>query len=88
MYKTVDPIIKLLKIKQFTISDLWFLFNTKLTAILLVSCSVLLCAANLVKKSIDCYSSDHDSNQKREIMENFCWSVGTFTCRNTTIKGM
>lgn len=89
IYKAVNPIVKLLQIKQFTISDIWFLFNTKLTASLLVLCSILLCGNNLVTKRIDCYSSDHDGNgNKKLLMENYCWSVGTFTCRNTTYKGM
>lgn len=81
MYKAVEPIKKLISVKHFTTSDIYFLINTKLTPALLVLFSVLLSALDLLRTSIDCLSDDG----KKAIMDNYCWSMGTYICKDHRI---
>lgn len=84
MYKVVEPISKLLtRKKHFTSYDFCFLFNTKLTTALLLLFSVLLSALELLRTSIDCYP---DSKDRKALMDNYCWSTGTYTCKNSNSK--
>lgn len=80
MLKIVEPITKLLNVKNFTTSDNIFFLNTKFTTALLVLFSVLLTAMDLLRASIDCYT---DTESKRKtIMDNYCWSMGTYICKD------
>lgn len=81
MYKVIEPIKDLVKVKYFTTSDIYFVLNTKFTPILLLFFSVLLTAMDVLRASIDCYTDNND-NGRKAIMDNFCWSIGTFTCKN------
>lgn len=83
MYKAIEPIKNLVKVKHFTTSDAYFVLNTKLTPILLLLFSVLLSTMDVLRTSIDCYT-DTNGNGRKAIMDNFCWSVGTYTCKNQT----
>lgn len=84
-----SPIINSFKTEQIVISDKWFWVNTKFTAVLLVLCSTLLGATNLIRKSIDCYSTEVDSAFIKESIEVHCfYSAGTYICANSTIGGM
>lgn len=80
MYKVVEPIKKLISVKHFTTSDIYFLINTKLTPALLILFSVLLSALDLLRTAIDCYTDSNDSGRK-SMMDNYCWSIGTYICR-------
>lgn len=85
----ISSIINLFKTEQIAISDKWFLVNTRLTADLLVLCSTLLGVTNLIRKSIDCYSTEVDSALNKESIEFHClYYAGTFICANSTIGGM
>lgn len=84
MYKSIEPIVKnLVKVKHFTISDMYFTLNTEFTPALLVLFSVLLTAMDVLRTSIDCYT-DMTGSGRKAIMDNFCWSVGTYICKNQT----
>lgn len=80
MYKVIQPIKDLVKVKYFTTSDIYFVINTKFTPILLLFFSVLLTAMDVLRTSIDCYTDNTDG--RKAIMDNFCWSSGTFTCKD------
>lgn len=77
MYGVVKGISGLLKLKQITTSDINFLINTKLTVFMLILFSVLLSFSDLFRASIDCYTAE---DKKKSIIDNYCWSIGTFTC--------
>lgn len=83
MYKVIEPIKSLVKVKHFTTSDIYFAINTKFTPILLLLFSVLLTAMDVLRTSIDCYTDTNDKDRKA-IMDNYCWSIGTYTCKNQT----
>lgn len=80
MYKIVAPIGKLISVKHFTKSDTIFLLNTKITTAILVGFSVLLTAMELHRTSIDCFTDGTD--KRKALMDNYCWSIGTFICKN------
>lgn len=82
MYSVVQPISKLLNVKHFVTSDIYFLINTKLTVVLLILFSVLLSALDLLRTSIDCYTDNND--RRKAMMDNYCWSMGTYICKNAT----
>ena len=81
MYKSIEPIMNLVKVKHFTTSDIYFALNTKFTPILLLCFSCLLTTMDVLRTSIDCYT-DWTGNGRKAIMDNFCWSVGTYICTN------
>lgn len=81
MYKVFQPIINLVKTKYFTISDTFFILNTEVTPILLLMFSILLTSVDCLRASIDCYT-DVSSNNRKAIMDNYCFSTGTFVCKN------
>lgn len=83
MFKAIEPIINLVKVEHFTTSDFYFTLNAKFTPILLLFCTVLLTTMDVLRTSIDCYT-DMTGNGRKAIMDNFCWSVGTYTCKNQT----
>lgn len=84
MFKAIEPIINLVKeVKHFTTSDCYFMLNTKTTSILLLFFSVLLTTMDVLRTSIDCYV-DMTGNARKAIMDNYCWSVGTYICKNQT----
>lgn len=83
MYKVIEAIVNLVEVKHFTISDIYFTLNTEFTTALLLLFSVLSIAMNLLHTSIDCYS-DMTGNVTKAIMDNFCWSIGTYICKNQT----
>lgn len=83
MYKVFQPIIDLVKIKHFTISDLFFSLNTKFIPIVLLLFSALLTTSDILRTSIDCYV-DMTGNGRKAIMDNFCYAVGTYMCKNMT----
>lgn len=83
MYKVIEPFKNLVKVDYFTISDNYFVLNTKFTPILLLFFSALLTAMDVLRTPIDCYT-DMNGNGRKLIMDNFCWSVGTHICRNQT----
>lgn len=83
MYKVFESILNLMTVKHFTVSDIYFELNTKFTSILLLIFSVLLSTRDVLRTSIDCYT-DTNANGRKAIMDNFCWSVGTYTCKNQT----
>lgn len=83
MYNAITPFKNLVKVKHFTTSDMYFTLNTKFTPILLLFFSVLLTTRDVLRTSIDCYT-DMAGNGRQAIMDNFCWSVGTYTCKNQT----
>lgn len=85
MFNVVQPLSKLLAVKHFTTSDLCFVLNTKLTATILVLFSVLLSALDLFRTSIDCFVDSKDSGNRKSMMDNYCWSVGTYTCKDRGI---
>lgn len=82
MFGVVQPISKLLHVKHFKNSDVYFLINTKLTVVLLILFSVLLSTMDLFRASIDCYTDSHEARKK--MMDNYCWSMGTYICKNIT----
>lgn len=84
MFKAIEPIINFVKVKHFTTSDIYFALNTKLTPILLMFFAVLLTTMDILRTSIDCYTDMSGGNGRKAIMDNFCWSVGTYTCKNQT----
>lgn len=75
MFNAIKPLGELLKLEQINTSDHFFVINTKLTTAMLVLFSVLLSTKELFGKSIDCYS---DSASVKEIMNDYCWTNGTF----------
>lgn len=80
MFKIVEPVGNLFKVKHFTTSDTIFKVNTKFTPALLVLFSILLTTMDLLRASIDCYT---DTESKRKaIMDNYCWSIGTYICKD------
>lgn len=81
MFNVVQPLSKLLAVKHFTTSDACFVLNTKFTAAILILFSVLLSAIDLFRTSIDCFI-DHNSGPRKSMMDNYCWSVGTYTCKD------
>lgn len=83
MYKVIEPIKDLVKVKHFTKSDIYFEINTKFTPILLLFFSVLLTAMDVLRAPIDCYT-DHTDGNRKPIMDNYCWSIGTYICKNQT----
>lgn len=83
MYRIFEPIKNLVNVKHFTTSDIFFSLNTEFTPILLLFCSALLTTMDVLRTSIDCYT-DMTGNGRKAIMDNFCWSVGTYTCKNQT----
>lgn len=83
MYKSIEPILNLVKINHFSTSDIFFDLNTKITSILLLHSSVLLTMMDVLRTSIDCYT-DMSGNVRKLIMDNFCWSTGTYICKNQT----
>lgn len=85
MYKAIEPILNLVKVNHFTTSDFYFVLNTKFTSILLLLFSVLLTTMDVLRTSIDCYT-DMTGNGRKVMMDNFCWSTGTFICRNQTSR--
>lgn len=86
MYKVIEPIKSLVKVKHFTTSDIYFVINTKFTPILLLLFSVLLTAMDVLRTPIDCYM-DHKENDRKAIMDNYCWSTGTYICKNQNQSG-
>lgn len=80
MYKAVEPIKQLIKVKRFTTSDAYFMINTKLTPIMLLFFSVLLSALELLRASIDCYTDN--TTPRKAMMDNYCWSIGTYICKD------
>lgn len=85
MYKSFEPILNLVKIARFTTADFNFTLNTKFTPVLLLFFTMLLTTMDVLRTSIDCYT-DMTGNGRKAIMDNFCWSVGTYTCKNQTIN--
>lgn len=85
MFKTIKPIMSMVKVKYFTTSDIYFSLNTKFTPVLLLCFSLLLTSMELLRISIDCYT-DMTGNGRKAIMDNFCWTAGTYTCKNQTIS--
>lgn len=83
MYKIIEKIISSVGVQLFTTSDNTFVLTTKITPILLLIISVLLTTKDVLHTSIDCYTDMH-GNARKAIMDNFCWSVGTYTCKNQT----
>ncbi|XP_031626571.1 innexin inx5-like [Contarinia nasturtii] len=81
MYKLVEPLGKLFSVKHFTTSDTIFLINTKFTTALLILFSILLTALDLMRVPIDCYTDGPEARKK--MMDNFCWSIGTYTCNDS-----
>lgn len=81
MFNVVHPLSKLLAVKHFTTSDACFALNTKLTAAILILFSVLLSALDLFRTSIDCIT-DTKPEHRKVMMDNYCWSTGTYTCKN------
>lgn len=84
MFKSIEPIVtNLVKVKHFTISDIYFTLNTKFTPALLMLFSVLLTAMDVLRTPIDCYT-DMTGSSRKAIMDNFCWSVGRTYVKNQT----
>lgn len=83
MYKIFQSIINLVKTEYFHISDTFFVLNTEVTPILLLIFSVLLTSVDCLRVSIDCYT-DVSSNNRKAIMDNYCYSIGIFICKNQT----
>lgn len=86
MYKPIELALNLMKIERFDkekISDFSFVFNTKFTPNLLMIFAILLSTMDVLRTSIDCYT-DMSANGRKAIMDNFCWSMGTYTCKNQT----
>lgn len=83
MYKSFASILNLVKVERLTISDFYFILNTKFTPVLLLFFAMLSTTMDLLRTSIDCYT-DMSGNGRKAIMDNFCWSVGTYTCKNQT----
>lgn len=79
----MEPIINMVKVKHFTTSDIYFGLITKFTPILLVFFSILHTSMDVLRTPIDCFT-DMTGNGRKAIMDNFCWSVGTYTCKNQT----
>lgn len=83
MYKIIEPVIKMVKINHFTTSDFFFIFNCKFSCVMFIFFGILLTTMDLLRTSIDCYV-DMAANGRKSIMDNFCWSVGTYTCENVS----
>lgn len=83
MYKSIESILNLVKVEQITTSDFYFKLITKFTPVLLLFFTMLLTTMDFLRTSIDCYT-DMSANGRKAIMDNFCWSVGTYTCKNLT----
>ncbi|XP_055308741.1 innexin inx4-like isoform X2 [Sitodiplosis mosellana] len=83
MYKSFVSILNLVKVESLTTSDFFFIINTKFTPILLLFFATLLTTMDILRTSIDCYP-DSSGNGRKAIMDNFCWSFGTYTCKNQT----
>lgn len=79
----METVKNLVNDKYFTTSDISFTINTEFTPILLCVFSFILTTMDVLRTSIDCYT-DTSGNSRKAIMDNFCWSVGTYTCKNQT----
>lgn len=64
MYKVLEPIIYLVKVKHFTTSDIYFVLVNFIGVFL-----------NFAHINVDCYT-DMTGNGRKAIMDYFCWSVG------------
>lgn len=80
MLKVFEPIKSFVKVKHFTTSDIFFAINTKLTPALLLSFAIILTTMDVLRTSIDCYTDNTDG--RKAIMDNYCWSVGTYICKD------
>lgn len=83
MYKSIETILNLVKIEGFTTSDFYFKLITKFTPVIFLVFSLLVTSMDVLRTSIDCYT-DMSANNRKTLMDNFCWSVGTYTCKNQT----
>lgn len=81
MFKVIQPVSDLLTAEHFITSDTLFFLNTKFTATLLTLFSVLLSPLDLLHRaSIDCNAG----SEQKKIVDSYCWSSGTFICKNNT----
>lgn len=80
MFHLIQPFKNLAKLKRLQTCDIYFTLNTKITSFLTLFFSALLCAMNVLRVPIDCYT-DVNYNRKA-VMDNYCWLTGTFTCKD------
>lgn len=83
MYKSIVSILNQVKLERFTTADFYFVLNTKFTPVMLLFFGILSTTMDVLRTSIDCYT-DMSGNGRKAIMDNFCLSVGTYTCKNQT----
>lgn len=81
MYKAIEIVRNLVKTKNFTTTDVNFVINTKFTPFLLIFFSILLTTKDVLRTSIDCFT-DMSGNKLKSMMDNYCWSVGTYICKD------
>lgn len=86
MYHLIQSFLNFAKVNRMQTCDIYFTINTKITSVLVLFFSALLSTMNVLRVSIDCHT-DVKYNRKA-VMDNFCWSIGTFTCKDTKSDDM
>ncbi|XP_018574110.1 innexin inx2-like [Anoplophora glabripennis] len=78
MIKFLNSFKSLIKLKQVHIDNNVFKLHYKVTVILLVAFSVLLTTKEYFGDPIDC-----DVEERKEVIDTFCWIYGTFIVKRT-----
>lgn len=85
MFKLMEPLQKLFKLKEIDIYNNIFKLHTKVTVIFLLFFVCLLSAYEFFGKPIDCIIND--VNSKVAFLDKYCWIHGTYIVRNFNAFG-